>query len=67
MKEQIKELIRHHKESRTEVFIMLEELNQINTTKLNYKENDSLREHKIKLEEEYDMRGLFITDLKNLL
>lgn len=67
MKQKILDLIEQYKEQKQEVFTMLEELNQINTTKLNYKENDSLREHKIKLSEEYDMRGLFITDLKNLL
>jgi hypothetical protein len=67
MKQKIEGLIEQYQTDRIEIWNILEELNQINTTKLNYKENDSLREHKIKLSEEYDMRGLFITDLKNLL
>lgn len=67
MKEQIKELIHHHKEARQEVFSLLEELSRIDDSKLSHKEKDILIESKIKLSEEYDMRGLFITDLKNLI
>jgi hypothetical protein len=67
MKEQIENLIAHYREARQEVFSLLEELNQVNTTKLDYKENNSLREHKIKLEEELYMRNVMISDLENLL
>ncbi len=67
MKEKIENLIQQHKEAKQEVFNLLEELNQVNTTKLDYKENDTLREHKIKLEEELYMRNVMISDLENLL
>jgi hypothetical protein len=67
MKEQIENLIAQYRESKQEVYSLLEELNQVNTTKLDYKENDSLREHKIKLEEELYMRNVMISDLENLL
>jgi hypothetical protein len=67
MKEKIENLIEQYKESRQEVFNLLDELNQINITKLNYKENDSLREHKIKLSEGLYMRNIMLSDLQSLL
>lgn len=67
MKDKIEDLIQQYTEAKQEIFSLLEELNQINTTKLNYKENDSLREHKIKLEESGYQKGLFVDDLKKLL
>lgn len=67
MKEKIENLIRQYKEAKQEVWSLLEELSQIDVTKLDHKENDSLRESKIRFEEEYAWRGVFINSLKDLL
>jgi hypothetical protein len=54
MKEKIQELIFHHKNSKNEVSTLLEELNQIEESKIRY-------------EVEYEMRQLMIQDLEELL
>lgn len=67
MKQKIEELIKHHKTAKLEVFTMLEELSQIDESKLDYKEIDSLRYSKIRYSEEVYFRQLFIQELKDLL
>lgn len=66
MKEQIEELIQSYKESRREVWSLLEELSQVELAKLTTEENDSLRESVIRYEEQYYIYGNVITDLENL-
>jgi hypothetical protein len=67
MKEQIEELIQQYKESRKEIWSLLEELSQVELTKLTTEENNSLRESIIRYEEEYYLYGNIITDLENSL
>ena len=67
MKEKIENLIQQYKESRMEGWNCLGELNQIDISKLDYKENDILSESKIRHEEEYAWKGIFISELENLL
>ena len=67
MKDKIEELIFHHKTAKQEVSTMLEELNQIDSSKLSYQEVDSLEESKLKLIDEKYFRQLFIQDLQSLL
>lgn len=67
MKEKIKELILHHSNSRDECRSLLEELNQIDSSKLSYQEIDSLEESKLKLLEEAYWRSVMLSDLENLL
>lgn len=67
MKEQIEELIEKYKLQKLEVFSYLEELNQIDSSKLDYKENDSLRESIIRYEESHYLYSIIINDLENLL
>lgn len=66
MREQIEELIEQYKESRREVWNMLEELSQVELAKLTTEENNSLRESIIRYEEQYFIYGNVITDLENL-
>lgn len=67
MREQIEELIEQYKESRREVWNMLEELSQVELAKLTTEENNSLRESIIRYEEQYYLYGNVITNLENLL
>ncbi len=67
MKEEIIELIKHYNESKKEVYMMLEELSQVDNTKLSKEEKESLELSIAKLSTEHEMRGLFIQELKNLL
>lgn len=67
MKEQIQQLIDNYKLSKIEVFNCLEELNQIDGSKLDYKENDSLREFIIRHEETHYLYSIIINDLENIL
>jgi len=67
MKEKVQELIQHHKSSKDEVYMLLEELNQIDIDKISYQEDIALKELKAKHQEEHDMRQLFIQDLESLL
>jgi hypothetical protein len=67
MKQKIEDLIAHHKQAKIEVNFLLEELNQIDTSKLSYQEVDSLRETEMKYSDELYFRRLFIQDLESLL
>jgi len=67
MKEKIQELILQQKTAKTEVKYLLEELSQIEESKLDYKELDALKESKIRYEVEYEMRQIMIQDLQSLL
>jgi len=67
MKEKIEELIVHHQNSKKEVDILLEELYQIDLTKLSDKDVQELECSKIALDTERGMRVLFITELQDLL
>ena len=67
MKEQIQQLIDNYKLSKLEVVSYLEELNQIDSSKLDYKEIDSLRESVIRYEESHYLYSIIITELENLL
>lgn len=67
MKEKIQELIDHHKTAKMECYNLLEELSQIDTTKLSYQEENALKELKTKNNDELYFRQLFIQDLESLL
>lgn len=67
MKEQIQELIDNYKLSKLEIFNYLEELSQVDGSKLDSKENYSLKNAIIRYEEEYAWKGTFISELENLL
>lgn len=67
MKEKIENLIQQYRESRVEVWSLLEELSQVDNSKLDYKEIDSLNESILRYEDEYYIYGNVITDLENLL
>ena len=49
MKTKIQELINQHKNSKNEVNSLLEELSQIDSSKLSYQEIDSLETSKVRL------------------
>ena len=63
----IQQLIDHHKSSKQEVYMMLEELSQIDEDKISYQEYNALNDLKVKYEEEMSLRSSFITDLEDLL
>jgi hypothetical protein len=67
MKTKIQELIKHHTEAKNEVSYFLEELSQIDTSKLDSVEKEALRDSKLKYEDELYFRRLFLQDLENLL
>ncbi len=67
MENKIKELIAHHKLSRLEVYSLIEELNQVDVSKISESEISDLELSKARYTEEYAWRGVFINDLENLL
>ncbi len=67
MENKIKELIEHYKLAKLEVYSLLEELNQIDVSKLSEEEINSLELSKARYMEEYAMRNIFINDLESLL
>ena len=67
MKGKIEQLIQQHRLAKDEVNNLLEELNQIDSSKLSYQEVDSLEVSKVKLLEEIYLRSVFVTDLESLL
>lgn len=67
MKQKILELIQCQKQSESECQYLLEELSQIEESKLDYKELDTLKDSKVRLEVELEMRCLFLSDLENLV
>ena len=67
MKEKIQELIKHHINSKNEVNSLLEELNQIDNSKLSLQEIDDLQSLINRYTEESCWRGVFISQLQDLL
>ena len=67
MKEKIEELISQHDFAQKEIKNMLEELSQIDDTKLSPVDLNQLDCSKIELESEYALRGQFVESLKDLL
>lgn len=63
MKEQIEYLITFHKQAKEEVYNLLNEINKVSDKDIS--EED--RTFKIRLEKEYDMRNLFISELQSVL
>lgn len=67
MRDEIQALIKEYKIATMEVNMLLEELSQIDDTKLSYQEEISLKELKSSHEEAYRLYGQFIDQLENLL
>ena len=67
MKDKIKELIQQQKTAKIEVEYMLEELNQIDSSKLSLQEINDLQSLISKYTEESCWRGVFISQLQDLL
>ncbi len=67
MKNKILELIRHHREAKQEVNMLLEELSQIESSKLSYQEDEALESLKVRYENESAWRGVFLSQLEDLL
>ena len=63
MKEQIEYLIAFHIQAKEEVYNLLNEINKVSDKDIS--EED--RTFKIRLEKEYDMRNLFISELQSVL
>lgn len=63
MKEQIQYLITFHTQAKEEVYSLLNEINKVSDKDIS--EED--RTFKIRLEKEYDMRSLFISELQSVL
>lgn len=67
MIEKIEELISQHDFAQKEIKNMLEELSQIDDTKLSPVDLNQLDCSKIALDSEYTLRGQFVESLKDLL
>ena len=67
MKQKIKELIQHHKSACEEVKELLNELNGLSDIKMSEESNNALINAKIRAEEEHAWRGVFISQLEDLL
>jgi len=67
MKQKILELIAQHKLSKQECNMMIEELNQIDSSKITKEEYKDLTELKLRYIEESELRHIFIQDLESLL
>jgi len=67
MKEQIKQLIQQHKQAKEEVWGCLNELSQFDEDKMSKEEVDTLEKVKSRYSEEYVWRGVFISQLEDLL
>ena len=67
MKQKILDLIAQQKLSKQECNMMIEELNQINNSKISKEEYKDLQELKSKYIEESDWRAVFISQLESLL
>lgn len=67
MKQKILDLIAQHKLSKQECNIMIEELNQIDSSKITKEEYKDLQELKLRYMEEVGLRHVFIQDLESLL
>jgi DNA-binding protein H-NS len=67
MKEKIQELIQFHKTAKEECLGLLGELNAIGQGKLEKQDRDALEKAVAKAEEEATWRGVFISQLEDLL
>jgi hypothetical protein len=67
MKQKIQELIDHHKNSKLECNMMIEELNQIDSSKITKEEHNNLTELKLRYMDEVGLRHVFIQDLESIL
>lgn len=67
MKEKIEDLIKQQKMAKFECQSLLEELNQIDSSKLSNQETNSLEESKMRYLDEVYFRQLFIQDLETIL
>ena len=67
MREQIEDLLEHHRMSSQEVWYLLEESNKINQAGMSKKDKMEFNQGLERLESEYKLRGIFINDLENLL
>lgn len=65
--DRIKNLIQEHTIANQEVFGYLEELSQTNLDKVTVEEYKAIREQQMKLEIEYEMRKVFISQLEDLI
>ena len=67
MIEKIQHLIAFNQEARDEIWHMLNELNKLESTKMSKEDEEAFKTSKIELLKEYDLRGVFIHELKSLL
>ena len=67
MKEKIQHLIDFQVETREEIWHILNELNKLESTKMSKEDEEAFKTSKIELLKEYDLRGVFIHELKSLL
>lgn len=67
MKEQIQELIQHHKTAKEECYGLINELRAIGRTKISESEVEDLNKTIEKYSQEYSLRGVFISQLEDLL
>jgi len=67
MKEKIEQLIQHHKLAKQECWELINELRAIGETSLTEDEAKDLNRTIEKYSEEYSWRGVFISDLEDLL
>lgn len=67
MVNKIEFLIEHNKSAKEEVWSMLNDLSNINDSKMSAEDREALLISKAELQKEYDMRGMFIGELNSLL
>ena len=67
MKQKIEELIQQHKSACEEVKELLNELNGLSDIKMSEENSNALINAKIRAEEEYAWRGVFINQLEDLI
>ena len=67
MVEKVKFLIEHNKLAKEEIWSMLNDLSNINDSKMSKDDREALLISKSELQREYDMRGVFIGELNSLL
>ena len=67
MVEKVKFLIEHNKSAKEEIWSMLNDLSNINDSKMSKDDREALLISKSELQREYDMREVFIGELNSLL
>lgn len=67
MKERIEELIQHHKTAKEECNFLCNELYDIDDSKMSEEDKTSLESLKMRYAEESAWRGVFISQLENLI